>query len=161
MNPPRVFLDASVLFAAAASATGASRAIIVLAEIGLIRVIVSSQVLEEAERNLSRKAPRALPFYRQVIASLSLEMVGEPAPGKVAECAKVIEAKDAPILAAAMEAKPARLVTLDIQHFVVPEVMAFSKLTIQTPGEFMQEIRRILVTAYGSVEEGSGSSRAR
>jgi predicted nucleic acid-binding protein len=153
MKRPRVFLDASVLFAAAASAAGASRAIIVLAEIGLIRVIVSLQVLEEAERNLSRKAPKALSFYRQVIASLDLEMVNEPTPGKVAECAEVIEAKDAPILAAAMEAKPDRLVTLNTKHFVVPEVIAFSKLTIQTPGEFMQEIRKILAIAYGSVEE--------
>lgn len=154
MKRPRVFLDASVLFAAAASTTGASRAIIVLAEIGLIRVIVSSQVLEEAERNLSRKAPKALPFYRQVIASLGLEMVNEPAPGKVAECAEVIEAKDAPILAAAMEAKPARLVTLNTKHFLVPEVIAFFRLTIQTPGEFIQEIRRIFAAAYGSIEEG-------
>ena len=154
MKRPKVFLDASVLFAAAASATGASRAIVVLAEIGLIKVIVSSQVLEETERNLSRKAPRALPFYRQVIASLDLELVDEPAPGKVAECTEVIEAKDAPILAAAMEAKPARLVTLNTKHFVVPEVIAFSKLMIQTPGEFIREIRRILTAAYGSVEEG-------
>ncbi len=153
MKRPRVFLDASVLFAAAASATGASRAIIVLAEIGLIRVVVSLQVLEEAERNLSRKAPKALPFYRQVIASLGLEIVGEPTPDKVVECAEVIEAKDAPILAAAMEAKPDRLVTLNTKHFVVPEVIAFSKLTIQTPGEFMQGIRKILATAYGGVEE--------
>jgi predicted nucleic acid-binding protein len=158
MKRPRVFLDASVLFAAAASATGASRAIIVLAEIGLIRVVISPKVLEEAERNLSRKAPRALPFYRQIIASLDLEMVNEPTPGKVAECAEVIEAKDAPILAAAMEAKPARLVTLNTKDFAVPEVIAFSKLTIQTPGEFMQEIRGVLAAAYGSVEESRRQS---
>lgn len=158
MKRPRVFLDASVLFAAAASATGASRAIIVLAEIGLIKVIVSPQVLEEAERNLSRKAPRALPFYRQVIASLDIGIVGEPTPDKVAECAEVIEAKDAPILAVAMEAKPDRLVTLNTKDFVVPEVIAFSRLTIQTPGEFVQEIRRIFAAAYGSVEEARRQS---
>jgi len=161
MKRPRVFLDASVLFAAAASATGASRAIIVLAELGLISVVVSSQVLEEAERNLSNKAPKALPFYHQVIESLGLEVVNEPTPGKVAECAEVIEAKDAPILAAAMEAKPARLVTLNTEDFAAPKVIAFSKLAIQTPGEFIQEIRRSLAAAYGSVEKGRGGSRVK
>jgi len=146
-----VFLDASVLFAAAASATGASRAIIVLAEIGFLKGVVSAQVLEEVERNLSRKAPAALPFYHQLIASLDLEVVNDPSPEKVAECVQVIEAKDAPILAAAMEAKPNRLVSLDTEHFSLPEVASFSKLIIQTPGAFIEELRRFLAAGYGEV----------
>ena len=148
MNVPGVFFDSSVLFAAAASATGASRTIVVLAEIGFVKGVVSAQVLEEVERNLSRKAPAALPFYHQLIASLDLEVVNDPSPERVAECVQVIEAKDAPILAAAMEAKSTRLVSLNTEPFSVPEVVSFSKLIIQTPGEFIQELRRFLVAGY-------------
>jgi len=57
----RVFLDASVLFAAAYSATGASREIIRRAIRGQIECVVSDLVLEEARRNLGAKAPEALP----------------------------------------------------------------------------------------------------
>ena len=149
MKIPRVFLDASVLFATAASATGASRAIVVLAEIGFIKGVVSTQVLEEVERNLSRKVAAALPFYHHLIASLDLEVIKDPSPEKVAECVQVIEAKDAPILAAAMEAEPTRLVSLDTMHFSVPEVASFSNLIIQTPGEFIQELRRFFAAGYG------------
>ena len=152
-KPPAVFLDSSVMFAAALSKTGGSRAIIVLAEIGFIRLLVSAQVLEEAERNLRDKAPKALPFFQQLATALNWEIVPEPAKEAIAECARVIAPKDAPILAAAMVAQPARFVTLDARHLDTPQARTFSGLTIQSPGEFIEEMRALLSAAYESPDE--------
>lgn len=49
---PRIFLDSSVLVAGAASFTGASRAILILAELGLLKLVVCPYILKETERNL-------------------------------------------------------------------------------------------------------------
>lgn len=151
-KPPRIFLDASIIFAAAASQTGASRAVVLLMEIGLIRGVVSPQVDEEVVRNLSQKAPVALPFYQRLRAVLEWEVTPDPDPAQVSECARVIAYKDAPILAAAMSARVSRFLTLDTQHFT-PKVIAFSKLHIQSPAEFINEIRELLSTGLAADEE--------
>jgi predicted nucleic acid-binding protein len=56
----RVFIDASVLFAAAYSATGASREIFRSTIRGEISLVISPLVLEEVKRNLEDKVPAAL-----------------------------------------------------------------------------------------------------
>lgn len=145
---PRVFLDACVLFAAAVSTTGASRAVIVLAEIGLIRPVVCPQVFEEVERHLQAKAPEALSFFHRVRDAIAWEVVSDATPEQVAACTDVIVAKDAPILAAAMAAKPECLVTLDTRDFGPPGVAQFSQLTIQTPAEFINNVRRVLAAGF-------------
>jgi len=58
----RVFIDANILIAGANSRSGASRAVLLMGEIGLIQLIVSHQVLVEAERNIRKKLPQALPL---------------------------------------------------------------------------------------------------
>ena len=52
-DKPRVFVDANVLFAGAASPSkhGASLVVLRLAEITLIEALTSEQVIVEAERN--------------------------------------------------------------------------------------------------------------
>jgi predicted nucleic acid-binding protein len=143
--PPRIFFDASVLFAAAVSATGASRALVILAELGLLRPVVCPQIFDEVERNLQAKAPAALPHFQRLRVALNWEVVDDPTPEQVQDYIDVIVAKDAPILAAAIEAQPQRLVTLDAHHFNRPEVKQRATLPIQTPGELMTDIRQTLV----------------
>lgn len=58
----RVFVDASVLFSACYSASGASRELIRFAIQGQVALVISDVVREEASRNLNAKAPQALPF---------------------------------------------------------------------------------------------------
>ena len=52
------------------SATGASRALVILAEIGLIRFVVCPHIFEEVERNLQAKAPRAAAFFHDLRATI-------------------------------------------------------------------------------------------
>lgn len=139
----RVFVDSSVLIAGAGSRTGASRAVLTMAEIGLFKLIVSRQVLDECERNLRKKLPAALPIFAELLATINLEILPDPSLEEAARWETIIETKDAPILAAAVLAAPDRLLTLNIKDFTL-EVAAHSGLIIQTPGDFVEEIRAII-----------------
>jgi predicted nucleic acid-binding protein len=74
----KVFADSSILIAGAASRTGASRAVLTMAEIGLFQLVISEQVLLECERNLSKKLPDALPIFSQLIAAINPEIEPDP-----------------------------------------------------------------------------------
>lgn len=139
----KVFADSSILIAGAASRTGASRAVLTMAEIGLFKLVVSEQVLEECQRNLNKKLPAALPIFAQLLAAIDPAIQPNPPIAELARWTAIIEAKDAPILAAAALAKVDRLLSLNTKDFT-PEVATQSGLTIQTPAEFVREIRQIV-----------------
>lgn len=139
----RIFVDANVLIAGADSRTGASHAVLLMAEIGLYRLVVSRLVLDEADRNLRKKLPRALPNFARQMAQIELEIIPPPSDEEVQRWVEVIEAKDAPILATAVSAQVDRFLTLNSKDFT-PEVAAQSGLQIMSPGEFVQEIRELI-----------------
>ena len=148
----RVFVDANVLIAGADSRSGASNAVLRLAEVGLFQLVVCRQVLDEAERNLRKKLPRALPNFAAQLSQLSLEIREDPESAAFLRWADVIEAKDAPILEAAVSAGVDRFVTLNTKDFT-PEVAATSGLTIQTTSEFIQNIRKLIEAGLGDFRE--------
>lgn len=146
---PRIFLDTSVIIAGVASRVGASHAILALTELGLLVPVACPYILDEAERNIQRKTPEAVPRYREVQANITWELHPDPSDEQVRPWLDVIVAKDAPVLAAAVIAKPNWLVTLDIRDFVnSPEVAARSGLQIGTPGSLLKVIRRILANGF-------------
>jgi hypothetical protein len=65
---PKLFVDADVLFAGAASPSehSASLMVLTLSEITLIKALTSEQVVAEAERNLVAKIPKALPAFQHL-----------------------------------------------------------------------------------------------
>ncbi len=141
----RVFADATVLVAGAGSRTGASRAVLTMAEIGLYRLVVSRQVLDETERNLRKKLPAALPVFAELMAAIGPEIVPDPSSEEVVHWESVIDPKDAPILAAAVTAAPDRFLTLDVKDFIKPvQVAEESGLRIETPAEFVQAVRTLI-----------------
>lgn len=139
----RVFGDANVLIAGAASRSGASRAVFLMAEAGLFRLVVSRQVLDETERNLRHKLPRGLPVLADILSRVQLEIVDDPAPPAFGRWLDHIEAKDAPIHEAAVAAQVDALLTLNSRDFT-PAVAARSGLTILTPAQFVERIREII-----------------
>jgi len=138
-----VFVDSSVVIAGAGSKSGASRAVLVMAEIGLFKLILSQQVLDECERNLRLKLPRALPFLVELLANVDPEIVPDPPAEQVAYWETMIAPKDAPILAAAHLARVDRFLTLD-RHDFTSDVATESDIDIMTPGEFVEEIRALI-----------------
>jgi predicted nucleic acid-binding protein len=138
----RIFLDSSVIIAACGSRSGAN-AVIVMAEIGLFKVLISEQVIEECDRNITKKLPKALPILKQILSVINPEILPNPAIADVVKWETIIEPKDAPILAAALLARSDRLLSLNTKDFT-PNVAQQSGLKLQTPSEFIQEIRSIL-----------------
>jgi hypothetical protein len=114
-----------------------------MAEIGLFKLIVSRQVLDECDRNLRKKLPAALPILAELLAVIGPDIVPDPPPEESLRWSAIIEPKDAPVLAAAVQASPDRLLTLNTKDFTA-EVAAKSRLIIQTPGEFIQDVRKII-----------------
>ena len=142
---PRVFLDTSALIAGLASPTGASNVILSLAEAQLVTLVVSEEVLVEAERNLQEKLPRAIPEYRRFLAACPLEKATAPPVAEVTATAQIIHPKDAPILAAAMSLGADYLVTLNRKHFLDdPDVASRAGLHIGTPGDFLAWFRDLV-----------------
>lgn len=139
----RVFVDTNILIAGADSRSGASHAVLVMAEIDLYTLVVSRQVLDETERNLRKKLPRALPVFVELMTHLNLEIIPDPEPSECARWEAIIEAKDAPILAAAILAGVDRLVTLNTKDFTT-DVAEQIGLLIQTPAELIHEVRAIV-----------------
>lgn len=141
---PKVFIDTSALIAGIASSKGAARAVLQLAEIGLIEVFVSRQVIVEADRNIEDKLPEMLNEYREFIEFLAPALIDDPPRGEIKRFLAVINPDDAPILAAAVNADVDFLITWDRKHFIGKNIHVHSSLKIVTPGEFLRYFRECL-----------------
>lgn len=140
----KVFLDTSALMAGIISTTGAAREVLRLCEAGVVEPVISRQVLTEADRNLSEKLPALVSDFRDWMYQMSPMLVEDPSKKEVAQAARVIHAKDAPILAAALNARVDYLITWDTRHFHKPSVTTAVPFKIMTPGEFLEEFRQSL-----------------
>ena len=87
---PQLFFDASALFAGVISAVGAARALLLLSEAGTLAITVSEQVIAETERTLARKAPAAIPFYRETLRASRIRIVKDPSAAEVAAARDMI-----------------------------------------------------------------------
>lgn len=115
---------------------------------GGLELIVSIDVLTETERNLRRKVPRAMPSFELLTAILFPEAV-QPAAELVRQVASHIAQKDAPIVAAAVQAEANFLATYDQRHLLAQaaEIEARYHLIVTTPDQILaaaaeQEIGR-------------------
>jgi uncharacterized protein len=112
----RVFLDANVLFSAACRETGSVRIFFALAAAGACDLVTSGYAVDEARRNIRAKHPQRSPDLEMLLKRV--ELCPEPTPATVAWAgAQRLHAKDAPILAAAIDARCHILVTGDRSHF--------------------------------------------
>lgn len=138
---PRVFIDADVLFAGSASPTehGASLVLLRLGEITLIEVITSQQVITEVERNLAQKIPTALPAFR-LLVSRALQVRPNPTATEVEAMKGCADAKDLPILVAAVREDCPWLVTFNGRHFQP----GHAQVTVLPPGDFIRRVRYLL-----------------
>jgi len=141
-----VFLDSSALIAGIISDQGAARALLLLGEDEKIILTVSEQVLVEVERNIARKAPKALPFAREIILFANVRILRDPPKEEVQKHLDWIShAADVPILVAASQANVDFLATLNRKHFLNdPEVSSRSGLRIGMPKDALVWVREHL-----------------
>ena len=139
----KVFIDTNVLIAGLSSVTGASAIILDLCEAEVIQMVISRQVLVEADRNISAKIPNLVDRFRQFIHNLRPLMIEDPSPKAVERAATIINRKDAPILAAAEDAGVDFLITLDKKHFLNPKTRQKVMLKVVSPIEFLQDFQKL------------------
>ncbi len=139
----KVFIDTNVLIAGIASLTGASAAVLDLCESEVVQMVISRQVLIEADRNVSAKLPNLISQFREFIRTLSPLLVEDPPPAAVKKAATIVDRKDAGILAAAVESEADYLITLDKKHFLKRKDPPQTALEICTPAEFLRIFERL------------------
>src|SRR5215216_1558538 len=128
-SPTRIFVDTSVLFAAARSETGFARDLIVAGARGDLALILSRYVIGETRRNLANKAPRALSYF-DIFLAVGHVQVADPALALVRQVAADIALKDAPIVAGAMHAEANFLTTYDRKHLLAQAALIQDKFGI-------------------------------
>lgn len=133
---PKVFIDSSVLIAAAISSKGSARDLIISSLNNKFKIVISDLVLEETTRNLSNKAPKALPALQLFLETLNPEVVS-PNKSLVMKASEVVELKDAPIVAGAVAAQADYLVSFDRKHLLKQklEIKEKFKIKVVTPDE--------------------------
>jgi predicted nucleic acid-binding protein len=139
-NPHRrIFLDSSVLYAAAFSATGPARRLILKGLEGSIAFSLSDLVLEETKRNLKKNAPLALP-YSNLLADLFSPFITNPTKAEVRKAAQIVHLKDALIVAAAAKAKADYLATHDVKHLLAhaQAIAAAYGIMVPPPAELLR-----------------------
>jgi predicted nucleic acid-binding protein len=134
--PLPVYLDADVLFAGVSSAKGASYALLLLSELGIIAAYTAQQTVREAERNLLNKVPAAVPELHRAIAH-AVHRVPEPSAEVVVSCLAEADPKDAPHLAAARAAGCRWLVTFNVRDYRPTD----ERPAITLPGPLLVQIR--------------------
>ena len=141
----KVFIDTNVLIAGVNSVTGASATLLDLCEARVLEMVVSRQVLIEADRNFATKFPQLVGRFRQFMHNLAPLMVEDPTPGSIKMAVTIVDRKDAPILAAAQNANVDFLITLDKKHFLNPKTRQKVTLKVVSPIEFLQSFERLFL----------------
>jgi predicted nucleic acid-binding protein len=145
-NKPRLFIDADVLFAGAASPNehSASNLLLRMAELTLIEVVTSTQAITEVERNLQDKMPKALPAF-QLLVSRCLRVVADPDPSELAEYKGLADSEDLPILVAALREECSLLATFNIRHYQP----GHPSVAVLKPGDLVLRVRYLLARLSG------------
>jgi predicted nucleic acid-binding protein len=138
-EPVRVCLDSDVVIAGLFSRTGASHAILVLGEVGLLRLVVPAEAVDEVRRNLQEKLPEALPHFEQFLQALAVEIC-RPGPTDRKHARRFAHDKDVPNMAAALSAEAAFLVTHNTRHFKSTE-----RVRVVRPRKLIEEARAWMV----------------
>jgi len=132
----RVFLDTSAILAGLNSPTGAAGVILAACFCNDVIPVISPQIIEEAERNISTKFPK-LGIAWPSFLLIPPEITPSPNVREVRRAYRILSTSDAPILASAIKAKPDALVTWDIRDFVRDRVRRAVSFPILIPGEFL------------------------
>ena len=135
----RVFLDTSALLSGLNSPFGASGFIISLFKLKKIIIVISPEVISEAEKTIKDKFHLLKIPFLDFLASQSI-ITQKLTPKEIKSAYKIINSEDAPILAGAIKAKVDFLITLDKKFQEIAKNKV--KLKILSPGKFLEEYRK-------------------
>ena len=118
--------------------------ILKLGEAGAITLLVSPQVIKEAEGALKRKAPESIPLLAILLDRSGVTMAdAAPRPSASALFAATGHPGDAQIVADALQAEADYLITLDREHLLGNALLAEAfQFPIGAPGDFLAWFRK-------------------
>lgn len=140
-NPPSVFVDSSVLFAACYSPVGSARDLINAAFESKVTLTMSVYVLTETERNILQSARQSHPTFLLFRDNLPYRLVA-PESELIVGAERLVVHKDAPIIAAAYVARAAFVATYDRRDLLSKKQAieeAFG-LAVATPQEILASL---------------------
>jgi predicted nucleic acid-binding protein len=142
LRNPRVFLETSVLFAAVLSPTGGGRKLFLLAEAGVLTLVLGPTVLIECDEVVRRKAPGSSPRLAQLLAAAQTETSAPPSKSQIKTAQSYVRYDaDARVLAEAIHPKPDWFVTHDKEHFLKSRSKIRQPFEIGTPGDLIQRFK--------------------
>jgi predicted nucleic acid-binding protein len=110
--PPKIFLDANVLFTAAHNPSGKAALILELGVQGHWQILTSTLAVEEVRRNLDIKFPASMARLESILSKIGvISSASGPA------CPIDLPEKDRPIFLTAVKCRATHLLTGDIRHF--------------------------------------------
>jgi predicted nucleic acid-binding protein len=138
----RVFFDTSVYIAALISPKGAAGELIRLAEAGIIRMVVSKEVIVESDRVLNEKFPDLIQESRKLWKHLSPEIASEPTTAQLKKFLQILPKGEASILCSAHLNKVSVFVTWNTRDFMVHPVKSLVEFPIVVPGDCLNLFRK-------------------
>jgi hypothetical protein len=135
----KLFIDASVLLAAAGSENGASRFLFTQATIRGWVLITTHYCLEEAQRNVAKVGRKA---STTLIGSLVPKLAFVPTELAFDKVLAFPKAKDRPVLLSALGAESDYLLTLDEGDFQKVIGSHVYGMRVSTPGLFLIAVRK-------------------
>jgi len=137
----KIFIDTSVILAASKSKSGGSSYIFMLCRKEKVQGYISRYVIYEAKTKspslLTQQEKQRLNF---LLLQCNLILVTEPLDRDIQKYIRVIEKKDAPILAAAKSVNVHYLLTLNTKDFMQENVKKWMyPMQKATPKDFLQK----------------------
>ena len=133
-----VFIDAACWIAATGSPNGGSGFMLALCQAGFLRAAATQVVLLEARRNIVNKMGiEALQVFHRLLFNTPLQVL--PVPPDRADAQAMVGEKDDHVLAAALAAGAAFLLTLD-RPLIKSVNAAGLPIRAITPGHFIKEL---------------------
>lgn len=116
------------------SSSGSARDLLLMGARGEVELVASPLVLQETERNLFKKAPTGLSAFWELRELFDGHLI-DPPEELVAEVARHIELKDAAIVAGAIAAQAAYVVSYDRRHLLshAETIQRLYGLTVVSP----------------------------
>lgn len=138
MKQIKAFLDSSVIIAGLASKKGGSYEVLALAELKVLIPFICEDVVSEVLRNVQKKLPGSVAYVYTLFKQLPFKMI-DPSEEDISLAKKMINEKDALILAAAIAGDVDWLISLD-KHFIKAGLEGKVNFRICSPGEFLQQL---------------------
>ena len=141
----KVFLDTSILFAAAHSETGGARLILKLGETGAVSLWVGPWVLKEAEGVLDQKSPRSKGYFALLLDRSGVQVGEEPDETMLHRARSVIDyVPDAQVVAEALALGVNYFVSFGREHLVGNPQVGELPFPIGAAGDFLEWYRERL-----------------